>query len=103
MVSSSSTTTSGTINVRAILGGWEGFVASDAGTTAYNLGIDLVFPLGLYGTDGSGKLINQSIQVGIYARKVDDNGVAIGTWTLLDNPIITDRTVTPQARSTTTA
>jgi hypothetical protein len=92
-------TTSGAVYIRSVVGGVDGFLASDAGTVAQSLAIDVVFPLGLYLTDGSGDLTTLGAQVVMQARQVDDNGLPIGSWTTLSTEIINDRTVTPQARS----
>jgi hypothetical protein len=92
-------TASGDTYIRSLVGGVDGFLASEAGTIAQSIAIDVVFPLGLFLTDGSGDMVTLGAQVIMQAMRVDDNGLPIGSWTTLATEIINDRTVTPQARS----
>ena len=98
-VTAATGTGTGAVYIRPVVGGLDGFIASDAGTRARRLSVDLVMPRGLYGDGGSGSLADISLQVTIQARRVDDNGEPLGAWVTLASETITDRTVTPQARS----
>ena len=89
----------GAAYIRAVVGGIDGFVASDAGTVAQHLAIDLVLPLGPFGDLGGGDLVTARVDVSVQARQVDDNGLPIGAWFMLADINITDKNVTPQARS----
>ncbi|OYU38600.1 MAG: phage tail protein [Pseudorhodobacter sp. PARRP1] len=90
---------SGAVYVRSVVGGIDGFLASDAGTMAQRLAVDIIYPLGLYSTTGGGDLADAASQVIVQARKVDDNGLPIGAWVQVLQPVITDRTITPKAVS----
>ncbi|MGV8987659.1 MAG: host specificity factor TipJ family phage tail protein [Cypionkella sp.] len=89
---------SGSAYVRAVQGGLTGYVASAAGTVAHHLGIDLIMPLGLYGSS-SGTLTNKSITITVQAQQIDETGTAIGSWLTLDTLTITDRSNTPIRKS----
>ncbi|KAF0174089.1 MAG: hypothetical protein FD162_1324 [Rhodobacteraceae bacterium] len=89
----------GAAYIRSVVGGLDGFVASDAGTVAQHLAIDLVLPLGLFGDLGGGDLVQAWVDVRVQARQVDDNGLPIGAWVTLADMNVTDKNVTPQARS----
>lgn len=90
---------SGNAILREVVGGIDGFVASDAGTVAERLAVDVVLGLGLYSTDGGGELANQTLQFTVQARRVDDNGAPLAAWITLATETMTDRSVTPIARS----
>ena len=91
--------TSGAVTVHDVLGGIDGFVASAAASVASKLSIDLVLPLGLYSRDGSGNLNALSVGYEFQARQVDDLGLPVGPWIVLENGGITAKTVTPLRRS----
>ena len=74
---------SGDAIVRDVLGGSDGFVASDAGTVAERLAVDVVLGLGLYATDGDGELATNTLQFTVQARRVDDNGAPLAGWLTL--------------------
>jgi hypothetical protein len=93
------TAASGTVEVRSILGGTAGFPASAPGTTATAVGVDLVWPGGLYATDGQGRLAELATTVGFQARRIDDSGAPLGDWILLGEETLRDKTRTPQRRS----
>jgi hypothetical protein len=86
---------SGSANVRAVLGGLTGFVASASGTSANYLGVDLIMPAGLHKTISTGGLRDMSVTVTLQAQQIDDTGAAVGSWLTLDTLTITDRTNTP--------
>lgn len=98
-VTAATGTGTGNVNIRAVVGGLDGFVASDAGSVAQRLAVDIVMPRGLYGDGGGGNIADISLQVTFQARRVDDNGLPLAGWVTLASETITDRTVTPQARS----
>ncbi len=52
VTAAASATTSGDAYVRTVVGGLDGFIASDAGTVARSLAVDVVLPAGLYHMDG---------------------------------------------------
>ena len=99
VTAAASATTSGDAYVRTVVGGVDGFLASAAGTVARSLAFDVVLPAGLYHMDGGGDLETLWVQFTVQVRQVDDNGLPIGSWSTLGTHTITDRTVTPQARS----
>lgn len=100
VVSAASATTSGDAYIRSVIGGVDGFIASDAGTSAWRLAIDVIFPVGLYNSDvDDGDLHNLAAHFVAQVRLVDDNGLPTGAWVNLASEVITDRSVTPQARS----
>ena len=89
----------GAAYIRTVVGGFDGFVANDAGTRAGRLAVDIVWPLGLYDVDGSGNPRDLSSQFVVQACKVDDNGLPISAWIGVSGAIVTDRSVTPKAMS----
>ena len=86
---------SGAVQACSVLGGAEGFVASDAGSVARSLAFDFILPRGLYANGSSGRLATLSLGVRMQARPVDDAGAPTGPWTTLDTRTFADRTVTP--------
>ncbi|WP_426033332.1 host specificity factor TipJ family phage tail protein [Cypionkella sp. TWP1-2-1b2] len=90
---------SGVIYSRTVVGGIDGFIASDAGTQARRLAVDIVWPLGLYQVNGSGDLTDIASHLVVQACQVDDNGLPISGWYNVIGQIVTDRTVTPKAMS----
>ncbi|WP_054008033.1 host specificity factor TipJ family phage tail protein [Cypionkella psychrotolerans] len=90
---------SGVMYIRTVVGGIDGFIASDAGTLARRLAVDIIWPLGLFDVDGSGNPKDISSHLVIQARRVDDNGLPISAWYNVIGQIVTDRTVTPKAMS----
>lgn len=72
------------------------FVVNAAGTTANYLGFDFLAPRGLFHASSSGGLNSATITWAIEACQIDDNGVAIGSWAVLENVSITKATATPQ-------
>lgn len=91
-------TGSGNVTIRSVLGGINGFVANAAESEATHLAVDLVFPRGLFHL-GSSTLGDMSARVIVEARQIDDNGLAIGSWTQIADVTTTDRTATPVRRS----
>jgi predicted phage tail protein len=85
--------------VHDVLGGIDGFVASAAATVAHRLSVDFVLPTGLYARAGSGSLSAFSVGYRIEARRVDDYGLPLGAWVVLDTGAITAKTVTPVRQS----
>lgn len=85
--------TSGLANVRPVIGGVTGFVANAAQTVATHLAVDFVLPQGLYDRDNDGDLHSRQIDVMVEAQQVDDLGVAIGSWIVLENWIYSAKTI----------
>jgi len=80
--------------------GWIGpFAANPAGTTAEEIGIDLVMPRGLYYANSSGGLDSRTIAWEVEVRAIDDEGVALGGWVQLGAESVTAATNTAQRRS----
>lgn len=75
------------------------FTANAAGTDAVALGIDLIYPRGLYYASGDGSLAEVSVVVDIEAREIDDSGTPVGSWATLGSETVTAATTTPQRRS----
>ncbi len=81
-------------------GAWIGpFTANPVETLAGNLGIDVIFPRGLYYANDGGGLESRSIQWEVQARAIDDQGVANGSWTTLGSESYSDATNTAQRQS----
>jgi sulfur carrier protein ThiS len=81
-------------------GGFVGpFTANPAATQAGNLGIDVIFPRGLYYANDGGGLDARSIQWDVQARSIDDDGVATGAWTTLASETYSAATNTAQRQS----
>jgi len=81
-------------------GGWIGpFTANPADSQAGSLGIDVIFPRGLYYANDAGGLDTRSIQWEVQARALDDQGVAIGSWITLGSETYSDATNTAQRQS----
>lgn len=94
-------TTSGEVSGQALENGtWVGgFIANAAGTTANSIAVDVVCPRGLYYANDSGGLSAVTVRFSVEARAVDDDGVAIGSWTALGSEVISAATNTPQRHS----
>ena len=78
---------------------WLGpFIANAADTDANALGLDFVFPRGLYYANDQGGLSSMTVNWTVEARPVDDLGapVAPGTWTVLGNESLSAATATAQ-------
>jgi sulfur carrier protein ThiS len=76
-------------------GDWVGpFAANPAETQAGDIGIDVVFPRGLYYANDSGGLDSRTITWDVQARTIDDDGVATGAWTTLGSETHTASTNT---------
>jgi len=97
-VTAASLTTSGNVNIRAVIGGINGFVAASSSAIAHQIGIDFVMPRGLFDTSGS-ILTDLSLTLAIEARQIDGNGVPIGSWITLGTEVFSDRTLTPIRKS----
>ena len=72
------------------------FVANAAGTLATALSFDVVLPRGLYYANDTGGLDNVTVSFEGQYREIDDDGVAVGSWTTGFSKSITLRTTTPQ-------
>ena len=75
------------------------FVASPPETVANYLGIDLVYPRGLYYANDSGGLDSYSVTVQISAQLINDSGTPIGSMVVLGTETFTAATTTPQRQS----
>ena len=81
-------------------GVWIGpFTANPAETMVSHLGIDVVFPRGLYYVNDAGGLETRTIQWEVQARAIDNQGVAIGSWITLGSETYSDATNTAQRQS----
>jgi sulfur carrier protein ThiS len=81
-------------------GNWIGpFTANPATTLAGDIGIDVIFPRGLYYANDAGGLDTRSIQWEVQARALDDQGVATGSWITLGSETYSDATNTAQRQS----
>ena len=80
--------------------GWIGsFIANPAGTTATEIGIDVVMPRGLYYATDSGSFSARTIEWEVEARAVDDDGEVAGEWITLASESVTAAENTPQRKS----
>jgi predicted phage tail protein len=59
------------------------FAANPADTTANTLGVDIVFPRGLYYANDTGSLTSRTAQWRIETRPIDNDGIAIAGWSVL--------------------
>ena len=75
------------------------FIAAATGTLANYLGIDYVFPRGVYYVTDTGSLSEVSITVKAEAQAVNDVGIATGAWFALGTETISAATTTPQRKS----
>lgn len=98
-ITTPATGTSGACTVHDVLGGLDGFAASAAASVATRLAVDFVLPQGLYTRRGGGNLNALSVGYRIEARRVDDLGLPVGSWTVLATGTITGKTVTPLRQS----
>jgi len=74
-------------------GGWVGpFIANPPETLTNKLAIDVVMARGLYYANDAGALVARSVSWQVQVRSVDDEGNAIGAWTVLANESITAAT-----------
>ncbi len=81
-------------------GDWVGpFTANPAGTLAGHLGVDVVFPRGLYYVNNEGGKVTRTVDWEVQARAIDDQGVATGSWVTLGSESYSDATNTPQRQS----
>lgn len=81
-------------------GGFVGsFTANPTGTSAALIGIDVIFPRGLYFANDGGGLDTRSIQWEVQARTIDDDGLPIGTWATLGSESYSAATNTTQRLS----
>ena len=80
--------------------GWIGpFAANPADTAASEIGIDVIFPRGLYFANDSGGLASRSASWELEARPIDDEGAPLGGWIALAIETFAAATTTPQRRS----
>jgi len=81
-------------------GGFVGsFTANPTGTSAAHIGIDVIFPRGLYYANDGGGLDARSIQWEVQARAIDDDGLAVGNWATLGTESYSAATNTAQRQS----
>ena len=81
-------------------GDWIGpFTANPAATQAGNIGVDVIFPRGLYYANDAGGLDTRSLQWEVQARSIDDDGVAVGGWMTLGSESYSASTNTSQRQS----
>lgn len=70
--------------------GWKGpFAANPAGTIVESFEVDQVAQGGLYKYNNSGGFNAKSVTVEIEVQKIDDEGEALGSWTLIDTIVTT--------------
>lgn len=93
------TATGGTLSVESVLGGPNGFPANAAGTELDRIGVDLVWPAGLYATDSRGRLAELATTLHIEARPIGPDDAPLGPWVTLEEVTLRDKTRTPQRRT----
>lgn len=93
------TGTAGSLSVWSVLGGQTGFAVCGPGETAAHIGVDLVWPAGLYAADTSGRITERTTTVIFQGRRIDDLGAPLGAWIQLGQETVTDKTRTAQRRS----
>ncbi len=80
--------------------GWVGpFAANPTDTNVAEIGIDVVFPRGLYFANDGGGLSSKSATWEVEARAIDDNGEPLGDWIAVSTETFSAATATPQRRS----
>jgi sulfur carrier protein ThiS len=72
------------------------FIANPAQTQTTSLGIDIVFPRGLFFANDNGGLSSRTVTWEVEARTIDDDGTVTGSWTQLGAETFTAATNTPQ-------
>jgi hypothetical protein len=81
-------------------GDWIGpFTANPAATQAGDIGIDVIFPRGLYYANDGGGLETRNVQWEVQARRIDDDGAALASWIVLGSESYSAVTNTAQRRS----
>jgi hypothetical protein len=79
---------------------WVGpFVANASGTDTYRLVFDVVLPGGLYRIQSDGTYLQWEVHITAEAREINDAGTPIGSWTVVLDTTIINRTKTPQRMS----
>ena len=71
------------------------FTANPTATQAGNIGIDVIFPRGLYYANDAGGLDARAITWEVQARTIDDDGIAVGNWITLGTESYSAATNTP--------
>lgn len=94
-----SATTSGTLQIRTVMGGASGFVANAAGTVATGLGIDILFPAGLYYYYGDGNMHSRGINLHVEIQRINAAGEPLDGWKIAGDWFWRRMTVTPQRES----
>lgn len=72
------------------------FVANTSNTLTNELQVDFVFPRGLYDANKKGKLQSRTVTLNVEARKIDNAGLPVGSWTVLGAPSYSRATSTAQ-------
>lgn len=72
------------------------YPANPSGTTTEQIKIDIAVPGGLFSVKTNGSLDTEDVVFSIYAREIDDEGTAIGSYFLLEDSVtINKATATP--------
>lgn len=66
------------------------FASNGAGLKTYKLSVDIACPKGLYYADDQGELQEKTVHWMVEARKINDDGAAIGSWFLLGDESLTE-------------
>lgn len=65
------------------------FIANAAGTKAYQIAVDYVFPAGCFQTNDEGQTVSYSVGIVAERQEVDDAGAPIGSWATLASRTLT--------------
>lgn len=97
-VTTATGTGSGNVTIASVLGGVNGFTSAAAGTVTNKIGIDLIFPSGLYVEDGA-DLDPGTVSLRFEVTPIGPDGTPTGAAVLLANETITDGTTAPLRKS----
>lgn len=75
------------------------YVASPSSTKVTQIGVDITTPAGLYYANDDGGLDYVATSFRVEAREIDNEGAAVGVWTVLGNQSIGGATSTQQRRT----
>ena len=75
------------------------FSCNPPGTTTTQIICSVVCPQGVGKYDDNGKLQSESVKIKFELRRIDDNGVPVGSWVTGATTTIAEATMTPQRRS----
>ena len=76
-----------------------GFILNPADTLTSEIHIDIIAPSGLYSLNDNGSLASRSVSWIVEYSSIDNDGVALGSWSQLGSETLSQSTNTPQRRT----